>query len=214
MLQNNLDAYNESAESFDKKIASLANYNEAYNVLASCLKPGDDVLDTACGPGNISRFLDKKVPELKFTMMDLSQEMLKISKKYLPNAEILCGDICSFSLGKKFDAVVNGFGLPYLSPEEACRHFEAVYNHLKPGGIYYLSFMNVNEKNHPDENFYTQTEHPSFNPVSTITVTYYSQNVIEKQLKAKGFSMLRKWNLDYKEPDGSITTDVVLILKK
>ena len=214
MLQNNLDAYNESAESFDKKIGSLSNYNEAYSVLASCLKPGDDVLDTACGPGNISRFLDKKVPELKFTMMDLSQEMLKISKRYLPNAGILCGDICSFSLGKKFDAVINGFGLPYLTPEEACRHFEAVYNHLKSGGIYYLSFMNVNEKNHPDEKFYTQTEHPSFNPDSTITVTYHSQDVVEEQLKKAGFSMLRKWNLDYKEPDGSITTDVVMIFKK
>ena len=214
MLQNNLDAYNESAESFDKKIASLTNYDDAYTEFASYLKPGDDVLDTACGPGNISRFLDKKVPGLKFTMMDFSQEMLKISKRYLSNAEILCGDICSFSLGKKFDAVINGFGLPYLNPEEACRHFVAVCNHLKAGGIYYLSFMNVNEKNHPDEKFYTQTEHPSFNPASTITVTYHSQDVIEEQLKKVGFSMLRKWNLDYKELDGSITTDVVLIFKK
>lgn len=214
MLQNNIDAYNESAESFDKKIASLTNYDDAYTVFASYLKPGDDVLDTACGPGNISRFLDKKVSELNFTMMDLSLEMLKISKRYLPNAEILCNDICSFSLGNKFDAVINGFGLPYLSPEEACRHFEVVYSHLKNGGIYYLSFMNVNEKNHPDEKFYTQTEHPSFNSALTITVTYHSQNVIEEQLKEKGFSLLHKWNLDYKEPDGSVTTDVVLILKK
>ena len=38
MLQNNLDAYNEWAESFDKKIGSLANCNEAYSVLASCLR--------------------------------------------------------------------------------------------------------------------------------------------------------------------------------
>lgn len=70
------------------------------------------------------------------------------------------------------------------------------------------------KKKHPDEKFYTQTEHPSFSPASTITVTYHSQDVIEEQLKKSGFSMLRKWNLDYKEPDESITTDVVLIFKK
>lgn len=213
MLKNNLDAYNDSAVSFDAKIGKLTNYDEAYTYFASFLKKGNSVLDTACGPANISRFISKLVSDLDFTLMDLSEEMLKVAKNYLPDAKILCNDICEFDLQKQFDGIINGFGLPYLCEEDALKHFKTVYSHLKENGVYYLSFMNVNEK-HKGKSSYTQDEHPSFNPNALITVTYHSQELIEEKLKKIGFQLLKKWNLDYKESDGSITTDVVLILKK
>lgn len=214
MLKNNLDAYNASAVSFDERIGGLTNYDEAYDALASLLGESPSVLDTACGPGNISAYIARKVPHASFVLMDLSEGMLKVARSHLPEAELIEHDICSFDLGRKFDAVINGFGLPYLSPEDALRHFSTVYSHLKENGLYYLSFMNVNEERHPGMKSYTQDEHPSFNPSAYITVTYHSQEVILRQLQETGFTLVKRWNLDYRESDGSITTDVVMILRK
>lgn len=214
MLKNNLDAYNDSALSFDQKIGALTNYNEAYKYFSLLLREGASVLDTACGPGNISRFINKQVKNLDFTLMDLSEKMLEVAKGYLPDAKIICCDICDFDLKTQFDGIINGFGLPYLSTEDALCHFKVVNKHLKKGGIYYLSFMNINCACYPGEVSYSQNEHPSFNPDCTITVTYHNQEEILKYLQNEGFCLLKKWNLDYKEPDGSITTDVVMILRK
>lgn len=210
----NLKAYDVSASSFDKKIGSLSNYDEAYNFFASFLKKGDKILDSACGPGNISRYLNNVVSDLDLTLMDLSSNMLEIASSYLPNARILQSNICDFELNEKFDAIINGFGLPYLFPDETEQHFKTVYNHLKAGGIYYVSFMDVNAERYPGKENYVQEEHPSFNPDVTIRVNYHSQDSIVKKLTSLGFELLKKWNLDYKEPDGSITTDVVLVFRR
>ena len=123
-------------------------------------------------------------------------------------------NICDFELNEKFDAIINGFGLPYLFPDETEQHFKTVYNHLKAGGIYYVSFMDVNAERYPGKENYVQEEHPSFNPDVTIRVNYHSQDSIVKKLISLGFELLKKWNLDYKEPDGSITTDVVLVFRR
>ncbi len=210
----NLKAYDVSASSFDKKIGALSNYDEAYKYFASFLKTGSKVLDTACGPANISRFINSQVSDLDFTLMDLAPNMLEIASGYLPKAKTVCSNICDFELEEKFDGIINGFGLPYLFPDEADNHFKTVYASLKEGGVYYLSFMNVNSEKYPGKDNYVQEEHPSFNPEVTIRVNYYSQETIVKKLTDLGFELLKKWNLNYKEADGSITTDVVLVLNR
>lgn len=223
MLENNLNCYNSAAESFDKKIGSLSNYDEAYGFFTASLK-GSKLLDTACGPGNISRWITKHWQDFKtvtnpeqpeITLMDLSTEMLRLAKGYLPGAKTMNCSIVDFALEEcSYDGIINGFGLPYLTLEEGLSHFKKVHSTLKPEGIYFLSFMNADDTKRSGNPTFTQNEHPSFSPDSTITVTYWQQDFVLAELEKLGFKLLKKWNLDYTESDGSITTDVVLVVQK
>lgn len=212
MITENIEAYDKSAKAFDEKIGKLSNYNDAYDFLLTHLKANDEILDLACGPANISRYLVKKIPSLSITGIDLAPQMLEVAKQNVPSGKFVCSNITDFIVptsttnksAKKFDAVINGFGLPYLSEKELTKSIKQSVLHLKKGGIFYVSFMEGNK---------VQKEHPSFNPEITITVTYHPQKKIETILENQGFNIIKKYNLDYKESDGSITTDIVLICK-
>lgn len=212
MITENINAYDKSAKAFDEKIGTLSNYDEAYDFLLTHLETNDEVLDLACGPGNIGRYLVNKIPSLSITGIDLAPAMLEVAKQNVPSGNFICSNITDFIIptsttdksAKQYDVVINGFGLPYLSGEEVVKSFKQSAMHLKKGGIFYISFMEGDK---------VQKEHPSFNPEITLTVTYHPQKKIESILEDTGFSIIKKYNLDYKESDGSITTDVVLICK-
>lgn len=205
ILVKNILAYDKSAFSFDQKIAILPNYNDLYDFFSLLLAKNSKLLDLGCGPANISRYLYDKNKSLKITCLDLSKEMLKIAQKYIPNAIFVCDNAINFDLNEKFNAVLSGFVMPYLTSEEVILHIENINAHLEKNGFLYMSFMN-GEK-------ITQ-ETPSFNKDVTLTVHYHNQNKIEKILREKGFEILKKENLEYIESDGSITIDVVFICKK
>lgn len=212
MTTENIDGYDKSAKAFADKIGSLSNYNEAYDNFLQYINDGDSVLDLACGPANISRYLLDKKPNLKITGIDLAPKMLELARQKIPSGNFILSDITDFfipddidnnsSKPQKFDAAINGFGLPYLNEAEITQSFTQTAHHLKKGGVFYVSFMNGDK---------VQKEHPSFNTEITLTVTYHPQKKIEAMLEKIGFTILNRYNLDYKEADGSSTTDVVLI---
>ncbi len=206
-ITNTIKAYDEAAHQFDEKIASLPNYKPTYEELSKLIPSDGSILDLACGPGNISRFLKEKNPSRKITGIDLSKEMLKIAKSHIPDGTFLCQSIVDFNLPPQtpqFDAVINGFGLPYLNDDESKLSIAASLARLKKGGIFYVSFMNGT---------LTREETPSFNTNVKFTVHYHNQDNIEAILSGSGLSIIRKWNLNYTEADGSITTDVVFLCR-
>lgn len=199
-----IEAYNSSAETFANKIGSLENYNPCYDFLLSQIKDGDEVLDLACGPGNISAFLDKQ-KKLSITGYDLADEMLKIARKKIPQGNFINQSIIHFSTETQYKLIINGFGIPYLSLNQAETSFECSFASLRDGGLFYLSFMEGNR-----EGF----ESTSFAPDEQFYVYYHNPETIKEILTQIGFSTLKEWILPYSEPDGSITNDHIWILKK
>lgn len=102
-------------------------------------KSPENILEMACGTGNLSYFLAKE--GYKLTCFDLSVEMLSIAydklKKY-KNTKILRQDMIDFSINKKFNAVISICdSINYLlDREDLLKTFTNVYNHLKDGGIF------------------------------------------------------------------------------
>lgn len=100
------------------------------------------VLELACGPGNNTRYVLDKRPDLKILATDLAPKMIDLAAAANPEAEFAlldCRDMTT--LGRKFDAVMAGFCLPYLSREEAIRLIGDAASVLEPGGVLYLSTM-------------------------------------------------------------------------
>lgn len=204
-LKRTIEAYNNSASQYSQTIAALSNYDDTYEYLLCCLKSQSKLLDLACGPANISRYLLEKDDSIDVYGVDLSREMIKLAKSNVPGGMFYEVDIRYFDLEKTFDTIVCGFGVPYLSSDDVFTMFENVYNHLSNDGVFYFSFM------HGEKSGY---ETPSFYPGAEMYIYHHDKNLILKYLDDIGFSVERKWVLDYQEGNGEITKDVVIICRK
>ena len=199
-----IEVFDRSAREYNNTIAKLQNYNDTYSYLAELLRDNQSVLDLACGPANISSFLIKN-KRLDVTGIDLSVEMLRLAANAIPSGRFIKASMIDFQVDGKFNLVINGFGLPYLNPEQVNRCLSKCYNALDTGGLLYLSFMD-GEK--------CGFEIPSFNINSEIFIYYHRCELILDTLKKTGFEIINKWVIDYTETDGSITKDIVIIGKK
>ncbi len=92
------------------------------------------LLDVACGTGaNFPRF-----SELFEVMgLDASRDMLAIAHERYPEVPLVEADMRSFSVGKRFDAIVSVFsGIGYLTEESDLRQaILTMSSHLRPGGV-------------------------------------------------------------------------------
>ena len=199
-----ITAYDRSAGDFEKSIAQLNNYNITYDYLSNLLQDNYNILDLACGPANISKYLLKK-NKLNITGFDLSEEMLKIAKINIPDGNFFKKSIIDFNINDKFEAVIIGFGLPYLNQDQLSSCIKNSYKALRGNGIIYISFMDGDK-----EGF----EKPSFNKNIKIYLYYHKKEKIIDLLRKTGFSILKTWKIDYLEENGNITDDIIIISQK
>lgn len=199
-----IESYNRSACEFNDSIANLKNYDHTYQFVCDRLHDGDAVLDLACGPGQISKYLRTR-KNLKVVGVDLSEEMLKIARSEIPDGIFYRHSIVSYREVESFDLVLLGFALPYLTESQMDECILNSSKCLKKDGLYYLSFM---------EGTGNRLEKTSFGQENDFLVFYYPRDRVIDELNRNGIGILREYCLDYKEPDGRITKDIVMIGKK
>lgn len=130
------------AEAYQAQFMAFAPYVQTYqNVLKHLPQKPLAVLDIGCGPANISAYLMNNHPfELSVTGLDLSEQMLALARQNIPSGRFLnlsSGDI--LSLEQRFDLVLCGFCVPYLSPAETRQLCVDMALCLAPQGVVYLS---------------------------------------------------------------------------
>ena len=111
------------------------------------IRPGDRVLDLACGPANQLAQIARVNPDCQFVGIDLSREMLEragelVAAQGLANVSLVEGsitDLSQFGDGS-FDAVMSTMALHHLPDGEALKQtFREAARVLKPGGGVYLA---------------------------------------------------------------------------
>jgi SAM-dependent methyltransferase len=129
--------FSRSARIYDSIYASIRDYpHEAAELdgLIQEKRPGArTLLDVACGTGTHLEHLAGYEAE----GLDLDTEMLAIARERLPETPFHGGDMTSFDLGKRFEAVVCMFSsIGYVRSEEGLRSaIASMANHLEPGGV-------------------------------------------------------------------------------
>lgn len=138
-----VELFDEFAEKYQEKFMDFSLYNDCFDLFCSWVKPSPaKIIDLACGPGNITRYLLRKRPDFRILGTDLSENMLHLAKENNPQAEFQLLDLRkTHTLKKKFDGVMCGFGLPYLEKTDALKLIADVAELLSPGGIFFLSTM-------------------------------------------------------------------------
>lgn len=141
--QLSASTFDKLAERYRDKYMDLDLYDAGYRQFCSLLPAGPArVLDAACGPGNVARFLLSERPELDLLGIDLAPRMVALAQTALPTARFAVHDCRQIgTLPGPFDGIVCAFGLPYLSGPEAAAFIGASAAALRPGGVLYLSAM-------------------------------------------------------------------------
>ncbi|HJU04403.1 MAG TPA: class I SAM-dependent methyltransferase [Nitrospiraceae bacterium] len=105
------------------------------------------LLELGCGGGNNASHLKK---HFRMTLVDLSQEMLAVSRKLNPECEHLQGDMRTIRVGRLFDAVFIHDAIAYLLSEDDLRKaIETAFAHCRPGGVALFVPDYVQETFHP-----------------------------------------------------------------
>ena len=101
---------------------------------AAAIRPGDRVLDVACGTGVLAREALRRVgPGGRVVGLDLNEGMLAVAARTEPGIDWRPGDACSLPFqDASFDVVVSQFALMYF-PDRAAALRE-MWRVLAPGG--------------------------------------------------------------------------------
>lgn len=114
---------------------------------AAAIRPGDRVLDLACGPCNQLTQFAQLHPDVQFTGVDVSENMLSLGEQTLAaqgirNVTLLQNDACVLDQieDHSIDCVTCTMSLHHLPDVSSLqRAMQAVHRVLKPGGGLYLA---------------------------------------------------------------------------
>ncbi len=108
------------------------------------LPAGAFVLDLCCGSGDLTRTLCERGYQV--TGIDGSREMLSYARRQAPEAEFRQDDARTFSVSRRFDAVLSTFDSlnHILTVEELDCVFLNVFRSLVPGGLFVFD-LNMQE---------------------------------------------------------------------
>ena len=105
----------------------------AATVLSSASIPVREVLELGSGGGHNAVHLKKR---FSLTLVDLSADMVAVSRRLNPECAHHQGDMRTVRLGREFDAVFVHDAVAYMTTEADLRQVvETAFAHCRPGGI-------------------------------------------------------------------------------
>jgi tRNA (cmo5U34)-methyltransferase len=97
------------------------------------------ILDIGAGTGLLSALLLEKYPNASLTLLDISEEMLRVAKKRFAgnkNVHYITGDYSIMSLGGRYDLICSALSIHHLTHEDKQGLYQRIYNALNPGGVF------------------------------------------------------------------------------
>ena len=204
-----VDLFDKYADRYQEKYMDVSLYHDTFDLFCDDIKKENaEILELGCGPGNITRYLLEKRPGIKLLGTDLSKRMITLAKINNPAAEFELMDCRDFRrTGKKYDGIMGGFCLPYLSKEDSIKLIQDAFASLNPDGVLYLSTME-------DDYDKSGLKGPSSGEPDQLFIHYHEAGYLTEALTVNGFAILELSRKEYSGPDGAPVTDLVIIAQK
>ena len=136
------DKYNEIQKLSGKILIDFLFFNLTKKKLEIYNKKKLTILDLGCGTGEFSKTIIKNFRVESIDLIDLSSEMIKVSKSKIKNtsSNFFIEDFDSYKGYEKFDLIVSNMSLHWsLDIDRLCR---TIASALKPGSIFIFSVPN------------------------------------------------------------------------
>ena len=208
--------WNSIAAAYQEKFMALRLYDDTYDLFCSEIKaPAARILEIGCGPGNITGYLLKKHPEYRITGIDVAPAMIELAKQNNPGAAFIMMDCRELDrlqaiataaaqpVPSRYDALLCGFCLPYLSKEDTEKLLADGSRLLEPGGLLYISAISGDYAN---SGFETSSDGQN-----KAFVYYYDEQLLQHLLEKGGFRVLHTIRKPYPGKEGKTDTHLVLI---
>lgn len=199
--------FDKLAHGYQEKYMDVALYHDTLDWFCENLPtPNATILELACGPGNITKYLLEQRPDFKILGTDLAPKMIELAAINNPTAQFQLLDCRKLAHQKmRYDGIVCGFCLPYLEKQEVLRLILDASATLTNGGMLYLSTM---------EDDYEKSGLRKGSTADEIYMHYYPKTFLVEALQHAGFKILKEKRQEFPEKDGSQTVDLILIAQK
>lgn len=169
--------YNRIAEDYYTH-RNLSKFDNELEEFAYLLPDNAHILDVGCGAGiPTSKFLTEK--GIKVTGIDLSDTMLNLARKNVPNADFIKMDMNELEFSENtFDGIISVYALFHVPKENHFDIFEQFFKILKPGGILMIN-TGVSESEGTSRFFGVPMFWSNFSPKTTLDL-----------VKKAGFSII------------------------
>jgi 2-polyprenyl-3-methyl-5-hydroxy-6-metoxy-1,4-benzoquinol methylase len=202
-----VDVFNKLADLYQTKFMDVSLYHDTFDIFCNNItKQNADILELACGPGNITHYLLSKRSDFKLLGTDLAPNMIELAKINNPSAQFQLLDSRDIrKLNKTYDAIMCGFILPYLSKEDAIQLIKDAAFILNSGGVIYISTM---------EDDYSKSGFKKGSTGDEIYMHYHQADYLTEALMEAGFTVIDVQRKTYPAADDSTVVDLILIAKK
>jgi len=201
--------FDEYASEYAERFMNIDSYRKHFVRFCDLIENQQPkILELACGPGNVTRFLKQRFPASEIIAIDLAPRMIDIAKKMVRGVDFKIMDVREIkTLDLKFDSIMCSFCLPFLSQYDTKKLISDCSDKLIKNGILYISTMEGDESK-------AGFESTSFSGDSKVYFNYHKHQDLEKYLVDYGFSVDYNIRQDYYESDGSILIDLIMIAMK
>ncbi len=202
-----VDVFNKLADLYQTKFMDVSLYHDTFDIFCNNIKKKNvEILELACGPGNITQYLLSKRPDFKLLGTDLAPNMIELAKINNPSAQFQLLDSRDIrKLNKTYDAIMCGFILPYLSKEDAIQLIKDAAFILNSDGAIYISTM---------EDDYSKSGFKKGSTGDEIYMHFHQADYLTEALIEAGFTIIDVQRKTYPAADNSTVVDLILIAKK
>lgn len=207
MYEQTSEAYNALAGIYAEKFSDVSTYAAGIDRFIKDLPQNAKVLEPGCGPGNCTRYLLEKRPDLEILGTDVAPNMLTIAQENNPSAVFSLMDYRDLDqIETLFDGVFCSFVIPYLHKEDNRRMMSVFRDLLPSGGLLYLSFIEGGYDNSAYQ-WSSDRRYQTF-------VHYYTQGFFEGLLTEIGFDPVETFKSLYARSGNQTECHVAMVWRK
>jgi trans-aconitate methyltransferase len=202
-----IEVFNTNAFRYQQKFGDLSSYHDTFDLFCNAISVKDpEILEVACGPGNITKYILSKRPDFRLLGIDLAPNMLELAKFDNPQAKFLLMDARKIKdLPQAYDGIICGFCLPYLSKEEAIQFIADSSDKLNSEGVLYISTME-------DDNSKSSLKTSSSG--NQLFMNYHEEGYLVKAMENNSMSIIDVIRKNYVEDDGTVVVDMIIVGRK
>lgn len=196
------------ARRYAERYMDVSAYHPSLDRWLELLPASAEVLELACGPGNVTRYLLQQRPDLRNLGTDLAPTMLELARASNPAATFQLLDQRAIpSLQRRFHGIICAFGLPYLDAAEAADLIRDAAQALHPGGALYLSTM----EDDPARSGFVM---PSTGIGGPAWIQYHRSSDLVAELERQGLRVVERSQVITTASDGRPANDLLLVAQR
>jgi 2-polyprenyl-3-methyl-5-hydroxy-6-metoxy-1,4-benzoquinol methylase len=196
------------AQRYQDRFMDYNLYDDTYDAFCDLIPTRNArIFEVGCGPGNVTRSLLTKRPDFQIEAIDIAPNMIELAQTNNPSAHFRVMDCREIdAITERFDGILCGFILPYLSKADCAKLVKDCEHLLKPGGVFYFSAI---EGDYENSGFEAGSD-----PNDKMYVYYHQEAFLQDLLIENGFELAELYRKPFTKADGATSTHLIFITRK